>query len=104
MAMCEYAWTSFNDRNAKWFECAPQGNAKNKRFHPTQKPVALYKWILDNYAEKGMRLLDTHGGSMSSAVAAHEMGYDMDICEINDVYFRMGKKRVEFAQQQGILC
>ena len=102
MAMAEYAWTSFN-ANAKLFECAPQGNASEPRFHPTQKPAKLYKWCISLFAEKGWKLLDTHGGSMSSAVAAYEMGLDMDICEINDFYFQKGKERVEKAQRQQFL-
>ena len=102
MAMAEYAWTSFN-ANAKVFEAIPQGTPKNPRFHPTQKPVKLYKWCIGLFAKKGWRLLDTHGGSMSSAVAAYEMGLDMDICEINDFYFQKGKERVEKAQRQQFL-
>ena len=99
MAMAEYAWTSFN-ANAKVFECAPQGNSKHNRFHPSEKPVRLYKWCLNMFAEKGWKLLDTHGGSMSSAVAASELGFDMDICEINDFYFTKGKERVEKSMRQ----
>ena len=99
MAMCEYAWTSFN-ANAKLFECAPQGNAREKRFHPTQKPVKLYTWCLGLFAKPGDRLLDTHGGSMSSAVAAWQLGFDMDICEANDFYFQMGRERVEKEMRQ----
>ena len=102
MSMVEYAWTSFN-ANSKAFEATPQGTPKNPRFHPTQKPVKLYKWCIGLFAEKGWRLLDTHGGSMSSAVAAYEMGLDMDICEINDFYFQKGKERVEKAQRQQFL-
>lgn|SRR5574344_407256 len=99
MAMVEYAWASFNS-NAKIFECAPQGDPKDPRFHPTQKPIALYKWIMSNYAKKGDKLLDTHGGSFSSAIAAYELGLDMDICEINETYFTKGKARLERYQQQ----
>lgn len=102
MAMAEYAWTSFN-ANSKVFEAAPQGSASEPRFHPTQKPVKLYKWCISMFAEKGWRLLDTHGGSMSSAVAAHELGCDMDICEVNDFYFRKGRERVEKAMRQPML-
>ena len=102
MAMAEYAWTSFN-LNAKVFECAPQGSANDPRFHPTQKPVRLYKWVLSNFAEKGMKILDTHGGSMSSAVAAWELGLDLDICEVNEFYFSKGKARVEKAMRQPTL-
>jgi site-specific DNA-methyltransferase (adenine-specific) len=102
MAMCEYAWTSFN-ANAKLFECAPQGNAREKRFHPTQKPVKLYTWCLGLFAKPGDRLLDTHGGSMSSAVAAWQLGFDMDICEINEFYLNEGKRRVEREMRQPTL-
>lgn len=99
MAMCEYAWTSFI-QNAKYFECAPQGTAKEPRIHPTQKPVALYKWLMTKFAKPGWKLLDTHGGSFSSAIAAHELGFDLDICEIDADYFKAGKERLENIQQQ----
>lgn len=98
MAMAEYAWTNFNN-NAKVFECAPQGN-KETRFHPTQKPITLYKWCLSLFAQKGWKLFDSHGGSMSSAIAAYQLGYDMDICELNDFYFTKGKERVEKHMKQ----
>ena len=102
MAMVEYAWTSFFG-NAKFFECAPQGTAREKRIHPTQKPVSLYIWQLEMFAKKGMKILDTHGGSMSSAIAAHELGLDMDICEKEETYYMQGKERVEKAMRQGLL-
>ena len=102
MAMCEYAWTSFN-ANAKCFEASPVGNPRNPRFHPTQKPVKLYTWLLGLFAKPGWKLLDTHGGSMSSAVAAWRMGFDMDICEINEFYFNEGKRRVEREMRQPTL-
>ena len=63
MAMAEYAWTSFQS-NAKVFEFAPQGN--KDRFHPTQKPVMLYKWLLEHYAKKGDKIFDPMMGSGSS--------------------------------------
>ena len=102
MAMCEYAWTSFNG-NAKFVEIAPQGNAKHQRFHPTEKPVKLYTWCIGQFAQPGWRLLDTHGGSMSSACAAWQLGFDMDICEINEFYFNEGKRRVEREMRQPTL-
>ena len=86
MAMCEYAWTSFNT-NAKVFECAPQGTSKQKRFHPTQKPVELYAWILKNFAHTDDRILDTHLGSGSSRIAAYKMGFDFYATEIDKEYF-----------------
>lgn len=96
MAMCEYAWTSFND-NAKVFEYAPQDKA---RFHPTQKPVALYEWILNRYAKKGDKILDTHAGSASSLVACHNMGFDFVGCEIDEEYYRLANERLQAAQAQ----
>lgn len=78
-ADCELAWTSFRKAvrmfTFRW-QGMLQGNMKNKevRFHPTQKPVQLYGWILNNFAQPGMRILDTHGGSMSSMIACHRGG------------------------------
>lgn len=74
-----------------------QQDMKNKelRQHPNQKPVALYRWLLENYAKLGYRILDTHGGSMSSAIACHDLGFDLDICELDLDYFKAGKERFE---------
>jgi len=94
MAMVEYAWTSFND-NAKCFEHTPQGTKDDERFHPTQKPVALYEWIYKRYAKKGDKILDTHMGSGSSRIAAYHMGLDYVGCEIDKVYFDLAEKRFE---------
>ena len=55
--------------------------------HPTQKPIALYRWLLKNYAKPGDRILDTHGGSMSIAIACHMEGFDLDVCEIDEEYY-----------------
>lgn len=84
MAMAEYAWTSFNS-NAKVFEHVPQDNT-GARFHPTQKPVELYKWILKHYAKQGDLILDTHVGSASSLVACREMGFKYIGFEIDETY------------------
>lgn len=72
-----------------------QGNkALNEaRIHPTQKPVQLYKWLLLNYAKQGDKILDTHGGSGSIAIACHELGFDLDICELDTEYFNAALKR-----------
>lgn len=94
MAMAEYAWTSFND-NAKYYECTPQGTAKEPRFHPTQKPVSLYKWILSLYAEKGYKIIDTHAGSASSLIACYDMGFDYVGFEINKHYYDLAIERIE---------
>jgi len=74
-----------------------QGNMKNKeyRIHPTQKPVALYTWLLKSYAKPGDRILDTHLGSGSSRIAAYEMGFDFVGCEIDKDYFEAQEKRWE---------
>ena len=93
MAMAEYAWTSFND-NAKVFECAPQGNTE-KRIHPTQKPVALYKWIFGRYAKPGFKVLDTHLGSGSSRIAAYDAGLDFWGYEIDKIYFDLQEQRFQ---------
>tara|TARA_R100000734_G_scaffold10056_2_gene7570 strand:- start:159 stop:815 length:657 start_codon:yes stop_codon:yes gene_type:complete len=96
MAMCEYAWSSFN-LNAKWIEIAPQDS---NRFHPTQKPVKLYQWILENYAEKGDKILDTHLGSGSIAIACDKLGYDLTACEINKEYFDAAIERLKEHRKQ----
>ena len=91
--MAEYAWTSFNS-NAKVFEHVPQDNT-GQRFHPTQKPVALYKWILTNYAKPGDKILDTHVGSASSLIACYDLGFDYVGFEIDEEYYRLAKKRLD---------
>lgn len=99
MAMCEYVWTSFFD-NSKIFKCKPQDKF---RFHPTQKPVELYKWILKNYAKKGDKILDTHLGSGSSRIAAYDMGFDFVGMEIDKEYFDKQEKRFKEYCTQGSL-
>ena len=94
MAMAEYAWTSFNG-NAKVFECAPQGASKDPRFHPTQKPVALYTWVFKQFAKPGDRVLDTHLGSGSSRIAAYGQDLDFTGIEIDKEYFDQSVERFE---------
>lgn len=80
-----------------------EGNKKlnEKRIHPTQKPVHLYKWLLTKFSiEKGSRILDTHLGSGSSAIASHYFGCDFVGCEIDEEYFAAGKKRFEEETRQ----
>ena len=74
-----------------------QHDMKNKeqRIHPTQKPVALYKWLLDKYAKQGDKILDTHLGSMSIAIACHDYGYELTGCELDKEYYDKGVKRVK---------
>lgn len=100
MAMAEYAWTSFN-ANAKVWEGAAMGNQKNPRFHPTQKPVRLYQWILGLFAQPGMKILDTHCGSASSLVACQRAGYtDYWGFEIDENYYRLANERLERERAQ----
>lgn len=99
MAMCEYAWTSFSS-NAKVFEHHQFGTAKEPRWHPTQKPIALYSWIFQNYAKDGDRILDTHLGSGSSAIAAHDLGFEFVGIEIDQEYYDKAKQRLIEHQRQ----
>lgn len=99
MAMCEYAWTSFF-ANAKICKYTPQGTQTEKRFHPTQKPVKLYEWVLKNYAKEGDKILDTHVGSASSLIACHRGGYRYWGFEIDPDYYRMAKERLDAACAQ----
>ena len=103
MAMCEYAWTSFKGKNAKRWEGAPQGTKADPRFHPTQKPVGLYKFLLQQFASEGDRILDPFLGSGSSRIAAWEMGFDFVGCEIDTGYFTMQEQRFEEYTSQGNL-
>jgi len=92
MADCEYAWSSI-DANAKIFK-HPR-NSSEKRIHITQKPVALYKWILDKYAKPGDKILDTHLGSGSIAIACHDYGFDLTACELDPDYYKSAIKRIQ---------
>ena len=74
-----------------------QGDMKNKeiRIHPTQKPVALYKWLLDKYAKQGDKILDTHLGSGSIAIACHDYGYELTACELDKEYYDKAIQRIK---------
>lgn len=76
---------------------------KEHRIHPTQKPVALYKWLLKNYAKEGDKILDTHLGSGSIAIACYDMGFDLTGYEIDKDYFEAAKKRIDNHMKQGQL-
>ena len=99
MAMAEYAWTSFSG-NAKVYECKPQGDKNDKRFHPCQKPIQLYLWLLDNYAKKGNKILDTHCGSASSLIACHRAGIEGWGFEIDKEYYKQAKLRLDRERDQ----
>ena len=98
-AECEFAWTSF-DMSARIYK---QNPTQLKRIHPTQKPVKLYEWLLKNYAKKGHKILDTHLGSGSIAVACHNMGFDLEGYEIDKDYYEDACRRLEDHQRQGML-
>jgi site-specific DNA-methyltransferase (adenine-specific) len=95
MAMCEIAWTSFN-RPAKIYKKRIVG-ADDIRIHPTQKPVALYRWLLKQFATQGDLILDTHVGSASSLIACKELGYAYIGFEIDKDYYEAASKRLSRA-------
>lgn len=97
-ADCEFAWTSF-DCAPKIFEYSAYLDKKNK-FHPTQKPVKMYQWTLLKYAKPDFKILDTHGGSASIALACWDFRVDLDLCEIDDDYFANSWKRFELHTNQ----
>jgi site-specific DNA-methyltransferase (adenine-specific) len=88
--MFDFAWTSF-DGPAKIFRY--KVHTEKNKIHPTQKPVALYKWLLTNYAKPGDKILDTHIGSGSSRIAAWDMGFDFYGTELDPDYFAAMEKR-----------
>lgn len=96
MAMCEYAWSSLN-KNAKIVKARPQNP---DRIHPTQKPVKLYEWLLNNYAEEEYKILDTHLGSGSIALACHNLNLSLDGFEINEDYYKGATERLEKHKKQ----
>jgi len=95
---CELAWTSFERAitmyTVRWNGMI-QYDMKNKedRIHPTQKPILLYKHIITDYANRSERIIDTHGGSMSIALACHDLGFDLVCCEKDMDYFDAAVKR-----------
>jgi len=92
-ASCELAWTNF-EASAKTFYMSPMNTSEN-RIHPTQKPVALYKWLLKNYAKPGDKILDTHVGSASSLIACYDMGFDAVGFELDKDYYEQSMQRLE---------
>jgi site-specific DNA-methyltransferase (adenine-specific) len=94
MAMCEYAWTSFSG-NAKIIDFSQLSKKGDTRFHPTQKPIELYGWLLRNFAKEGDIIFDPMMGSQSSRIAAYKMGFDYIGCEIEPLYFNKGNERFD---------
>jgi site-specific DNA-methyltransferase (adenine-specific) len=97
----EFAFAS-KGIQSRYFECSTFHNLKGgkDRIHPTEKPVKLYEWLLMNYAKEGDKILDTHGGSQSSRIACYNLGYELDIIELDQEYFDQGNKRFEEHKQQ----
>lgn len=120
---CEIAYQSFNKRTdliyfmwSGMFQgvyCGKdaraalrqQGNKQlnQARIHPTEKPIPVYKWLLKNYAKAGDKIFDSHGGSMSIAIACHDMGFDLTLCEIDKDYYEAGVKRFENHKKQLVI-
>jgi len=100
----ELAWTSFN-RPAKQINYRYYGNlegntAASDKIHPTQKPIQLYEWLLMNYAKEGDKILDTHLGSGSIAIACHNLKFDLTGCELDKEYYDAAVKRLKQHQSQ----
>ena len=100
----ELAWTSFN-KPARQFDYRYFGNLEGNsstsdKIHPTQKPIALYEWLLNNYAKKGDKILDTHVGSASSLIACYNLGFDYLGFELDEDYYNMAQKRIETRKNQ----
>ena len=95
-AQFEMAWTSFKSSAKKYDKHPNQLN----RIHPTQKPTSLYEWILMRYAKEGDKILDTHLGSGSIAIACHNLGYDLTACELDKEYYEAATKRIKQHQAQ----
>ena len=92
LAMCEIAWSSIQKPAKMWSLSVLKERGK---IHPTQKPVELYEWLLDNNAKEGDKILDTHLGSGSIAVACHNRGFELTACELDKEYFNDAMKRIE---------
>ena len=97
-SMAELFWSSIV-RNVKLLDMRPMG-LNGDKIHPTQKPVALYKWLLTNYAKPGDKILDTHVGSASSLIACHDMGFDAVGFELDADYYKASKQRLEDFMRQ----
>ena len=89
--ICEIVWNGMLQHDMK---------NKEVRIHPTQKPVKLYEWLLHNYAKEGDKILDTHLGSASIAIACHNLGYDLTACELDKDYYNAAMKRINQHKQQ----
>jgi site-specific DNA-methyltransferase (adenine-specific) len=91
MSQIEMAWTSFKSHS----QLVKINSNQLDRFHPTQKPLALYKWLLDKYAKPNDKILDTHLGSGSIAIACHDYGFDLTACELDTEYYNKSIQRIQ---------
>ena len=99
MSDCELAFTSFNKATRIYTKNRVQLLIEGT-IHPTQKPITLYKWLLKNYAKEGDKILDTHLGSGSIAIACHDLGFDLTACELDTDYYNAAMKRLTDHQKQ----
>ena len=97
LAMCEYAWSSLQKPAKMWSLSVLKDKGK---IHPTQKPVELYEWLLMNNAKGGDKILDTHLGSGSIAIACHNLGFDLEGYELDKEYYNNALKRIKEHQSQ----
>jgi site-specific DNA-methyltransferase (adenine-specific) len=95
-ATAEYAWVSMGLKTpAKIFDYGIHKHNHTDKIHPTQKPIDLYKFILDKYAKQGDKILDTHLGSGSIAIAAHDYGFELTACELDKEYYDKAIQRIK---------
>ena len=97
LAMVEYAWSSIQKPAKMWDLSVLK---ETNKIHPTQKPVQLYEWLLLNNAKEGDKILDTHLGSGSIAIACHNLGFDLTACELDPEYYEAAMKRLKQHQSQ----
>ena len=90
----ELAFTSFNRALRTFYLSRAKLNSIREKFHPTEKPVQLYEWLLLNYAKEGERILDTHFGSLSIGIACEKLGFELTAIELDKDYYQMAKKRL----------
>ena len=101
----ELAWTSFQDRHSQMLDYKYFGaiNREKERCHPNQKPVYLYKSLLEDYAKPGFKILDTHLGSGSIAIACHDYGFELTACELDPDYYEASVNRIKNNTSQQLI-
>ena len=99
-AVFETAWTSFASPSKAFRMSRASAYCNQNKIHPTQKPVKLYEWLLMNYAKEGDKILDTHLGSGSIAIACHNLGFDLTACELDPDYYEATMKRINEHKKQ----